>query len=432
MKNNHVSSGISYLDKISGGFLVGDNVVWQVESGSFVELFYLNFIKDSLRNKKKVVFINFNGSPKTILKKLGSLAHEKNLTLLDCFTSGKGEKSDLFTSFYEMREDKNYGCKIIYVNEPARIQKFIEVINRTEENHPKGTSYIIDSITGIQDLWGSEKQVMKLFTHQCPRLYELGTIAYWVMEKDAHTKGFRANLNHISQVVIDLSVQKGIRSLTVTKADNRSTSEVMKPQQYEVVNSQIKFLTPKKDTLDIGIKIKRLRERYAISQVELARRMGVSPSTISQVESNTISLSLSSLIRLAKVLNIPVRAFFEEETKTDKDIFSRRTDRKAVNLVGISGKEVLAEEIFPPDLSGIGHIYMIHFMPGVTIKKHFFIYKEEEMGYMISGNLLVTIGEKINSFEEGDSILLKSEIPTAWENRTDEVARLIWIVRGKL
>jgi len=122
----------------------------------------------------------------------------------------------------------------------------------------------------------------------------------------------------------------------------------------------------------------------------------------------------------------------KKKPKLPRIFFSRRTDRKAVNLAGISGKEVLAEEIFPPDLSGIGHIYMIHFMPGVTIKKHFFIYKEEEMGYMISGNLLVTIGEKINSFEEGDSILLKSEVPTAWENRTDEVARLIWIVRGKL
>lgn len=411
---------------------MGDNVIWRVESGSFVELFYLNFIKSSLRNKKKVVFINFNSSPKTILKRLGSLAHKKNFILLDCFTSGKGEKSDLFTSFYETGEVKKYGCKVIYVNEPAKIQKFIEVINHIEESCPKGTSYIINSITGIQDLWGSEKQVMKLFTHQCPRLYELGTIAYWVMEKAAHTKGFRANLSHISQVVIDLSVQKDICNLTIIKADNRSTSEVMKPQQYKVVNSKIQFLTPKKDTLDIGTKIKRIRENYAISQVELARKMGVSPSTISQVESNIISFSLTSIVRLAKVLDIPVGALFEDgEKSTDKIIF-QKANRKPVNLTSISRKKVSAEELLPPNLTGADNMYLISFMPGVSIKRHFLIHKGEEMGYVVSGKLVVTTGEEAHVIQEGDSILLRSEIPTDWENRSDDIATLIWIARSKI
>ena len=430
MKKNHISSGINYLDRVIGGFLVGDNVIWQVESGAFIELFYLNFIKASIRNKKKVVFLSFNNSPKTILKKLGSFSKKKNLTLIDCFTSGKGESSDLFINFYEKKEYKKYGCKVIHISEPSKISKFIGYINKIEESYPKGTRYIFDSITGIQDLWGSEQQVLKLFTHQCPRLYELKTIAYWILEKGAHGDGFRANLNHISQVVIDLSVEKGICSLTVTKADNRYSSEIMKPQQYEVVNSEIQFLPPPKDALDIGKKIKRLREKSAISQSELAKKMGVSPSTISQVESSSISFSLTSLIRLAKVLDIPVGAFFEEETKTTKEFIFRKESRRSVSLGGASRKKIRGEELLPSHLTGGDQMYMINILPGVTIDRHFLLQKGEEIGYLIAGYLVVKIGDREYKIRGGDTIFLKSDIPTTWENRTDEAARLIWIVRS--
>jgi len=106
MKNNHISSGISYLDKISGGFLVGDNVIWRVESGSFVELFYLNFIKSSLRNKKKVVFINFNSSPKTILKRLGSLAHNEKISSCWIVLPPEKERSRIYSQVF-MRQGRS-------------------------------------------------------------------------------------------------------------------------------------------------------------------------------------------------------------------------------------------------------------------------------------------------------------------------------------
>ncbi len=428
---NRISSGLGYLDKLSGGLMVGDNVIWQVESGSFVELFYLSFLRASLRARKKVVFVNFNSSPRTVLKRLGGMAQNRDLTLLDCFTSGKGEKSDLFTGFYETREAARYRCRVIHVEEPDRIMKFIGLINRIEESHPKGAHYVFDSLTGLQDLWGSEERAMKLFTHQCPRLYELKTIAYWILEKGAHSTGFLANLSHISQVVIDLSVHDGVRRLTVAKADNRSSSEITKPQQYEVANSKIQFLTPKKGAPDIGIRLKRFRERRALSQADLARKMGVTPSTVSQAESNTISLSLSTLVRLAQVLDVPPGAFFEEEAPPGEEFVFRGSERKPVALTGVPRTKARAEELLPPRLSGGERAYLVHFLPGAKLPRHFLVHKGEEWGYLASGAVAVTVGAETRELKAGDSLFLESEIPAGWHNRGEEMATLVWIVKGK-
>jgi hypothetical protein len=58
------------------------------------------------------------------------------------------------------------------------------------------------------DIWGDENLTHKFFTYSCPRLYDLQTVAYWILEKDAHTASFKANLRHITQVAIELDKSK--------------------------------------------------------------------------------------------------------------------------------------------------------------------------------------------------------------------------------
>jgi len=427
MKIKTVSAGINYLDRLIGGLQIGDNVIWQVESGSFVELFYLNFIRVSLRDSKKVVFISFNSSPKTVLTKLGSFTNNKNLTLVDCFTSGKGESSSLFLNFYKS-DYKKYKCRILHIEKPSDVPGFLELINKIEESYPKGTKYIFDSITGVQDLWGGSEQVLKLFTHQCPRLYELQTVAYWILEKGAHSEKFRAQLNHITQVVINLSVDNGICSLTVIKADNRFTSEMSKPQHYEIVNSKIQFISQKKETVNIGRKLREIREKRDISQVDLAERIGVTPSTISQVESNSISLSLSALVRLSKVLNVSIGSFFGESGDSLSQVLFRKDSRTPARIGNFSKREITGELLVPSNIIAKAQMYIINVLPGTSADRHFFLHKGEEFGFLISGNLELKLKEKKYIIREGDAIYLKSEIPLGWNNKTDKAAKLFWVL----
>jgi hypothetical protein len=42
----------------------------------------------------------------------------------------------------------------------------------------------------------------------CPRLFDLDSVAYWILEKDAHSQKFKANIRHITQVVLELYRRK--------------------------------------------------------------------------------------------------------------------------------------------------------------------------------------------------------------------------------
>ena len=67
----------------------------------------------------------------------------------------------------------------------------------------------MESLTGMQDLWEGEEHILKFYFHSCPKLYEMDTIAYWIIEKNAHSSKLKAHINQVAQVAIDLSMDQG-------------------------------------------------------------------------------------------------------------------------------------------------------------------------------------------------------------------------------
>jgi len=96
-----VSSGVPRLDQFLGGLFLGDNVIWYDDSGSQAALFGLKLIEASEQQGKSLIYVSFDRSPKNLLDLLGPLAESQSLTILDCFTHGKGDGSQIFSKFYE-------------------------------------------------------------------------------------------------------------------------------------------------------------------------------------------------------------------------------------------------------------------------------------------------------------------------------------------
>ena len=101
MKKKRVSSGIAQLDQLLGDLYIGDNVLWYEDAGSFSAAFCVHFIRQSLSVKKPIIYVSFDRSPKNVVSFLGPLAESQNFTILDCFTNGKGDRSEVFNKFYE-------------------------------------------------------------------------------------------------------------------------------------------------------------------------------------------------------------------------------------------------------------------------------------------------------------------------------------------
>lgn len=424
MSPSRVSSGIDYLDRLINSFTIGDNVVWHVETGAFVELFCRAFITSSVRQNKDVVYVSFNNSPKNILAKIGPAINNENVVIVDCFTSGKGERADIFLDLYKTAY-KAYKCTVIHIQNPGDMTQFISAINAIEEDKPRGTRYVFDSMTGMQDLCGSSEQVVKLFTRQCPRLYELDTIAYWILEKNAHSDQFRAQINHITQDVIDLAVDDGACVMSVIKAENHPESGMLKKHRYEVVDGMISFVDdPDAGTASIGHRIRALRQKKEISQAQLAKTAGVTPSTISQVESNTITVSLPVLVRLARALNSSVGDLFDEDRPRGGQFIFRAKDR--VMAAGLADGVACAPAIAGQDNPRVS-VDVITIEPGTETDASILPIRGMEVGYMVSGMLELTMNRRAYTINEGDIVCFSAEVPSRWKNNAECAARLLWV-----
>ncbi len=70
---------------------------------------------------------------------------------------------------------------------------------------------------------------------------------------------------------------------------------------------------PPKSTQRLGAKLRLLRRQEGLSQVQLADRLGISPSYLNLIEGNKRPLTAPLLLRLAKAFQLDLRAFAPEE-----------------------------------------------------------------------------------------------------------------------
>ncbi len=427
MNNSKCSTGVEYLDQLLGELRIGDNIVWETEAGSYVDMFVEKFAIYSLFSSHKLVYISFNRSPATMIKKLAKLPNHEYITLLDCFTSGKGDNDPTFNKFYE--DNHHESIKTIKVENPTDVSNFIKVLNEIEEISGEGARYIFDSLTGMQDLWGDEAKTYKFFTYACPRLYDLNTVAYWIMEKGAHTSSFKANLEHVTQVAIDISNVNAQVFLKIIKSEDRYSSTMFKPQRFDIWGEEIVFHeTEKKDILDLGGKVKALRLKKKMTQNELASKINATASYISQVERNLISPSIDAIMLLSKELQVEPGYFFSLEKSVEYSNICHKSQQHPIAFDVIKWDAVKCYLLTTSQINHRMQPILITIEPNSYFSGHFFNHKGDEFLFILKGEVELDIDENSYILREGDSVYIDSTMPTGWRNRGEIQVEAVWIL----
>jgi transcriptional regulator with XRE-family HTH domain/KaiC/GvpD/RAD55 family RecA-like ATPase len=426
VERKRISTGVGELDPILGGLLIGDNVVWYDDAGSLTAVYTMNFLQASLAQKKYFIYVSFDRSLRNLLGKLGPLVESKSLTILDCFTHGKGKGAEIFRRYYEEME---VPCCVVQVENPADPDNVMAHFNNCHSRMKGDVRFVFESLTGMQELWEGEEQISRFYTHTCPRLYDLNTIGYWIMEKEAHSKRLKATINQIAQVAIELSLKRGKTSLSIVKAENREIESINTPHHYWTRGLNITFDSRQQSAhrIDLGSRIREFRTKRGFSQTELARMVGVTPSNISQIESNQIHPSLPALFKMAESLSVDVSSFFQESPEAVRQVVIRESDGVDVQLPDMPKNSMSAKRMAPLDVSAKAEPYILEIAPRKVLPSHFFIHKGDEVGYLLTGKLQVRIGGNIHAVRSGDVIYLGMEMPSQWENPGPGTARLLWI-----
>ena len=87
--------------------------------------------------------------------------------------------------------------------------------------------------------------------------------------------------------------------------------------------------------MDIGLKIKKLREQQKISQEELALKIFVSRQTISNWETNKSCPDVKSLITLSDIFNVSLDNFIKDDIKEMREVVEKATIKNFNVISGV-------------------------------------------------------------------------------------------------
>ena len=100
---------------------------------------------------------------------------------------------------------------------------------------------------------------------------------------------------------------------------------------------------------NIGGNIRFLRMARQVSQQEMAERIGISQTHLSNLERNHVNVNLKLLLRIANVLECPLEVFLDTQTaldwgkeqaekETPAEVYTLEEVRQLLQLVRLSNK----------------------------------------------------------------------------------------------
>ena len=185
----------------------------------------------------------------------------------------------------------------------------------------------------------------------------------------------------------------------------------------------------------VGSRLRTERERLGIGLRELARRVGVSPSLVSQIELDRVNPSVSTLYALVTELGMTMSDVFGESRPGERTVVQLRgglaerpETRRVINLA--SG--VRWERLTRDSDRDVEFLYVVYPVgaascPADALMTH----GGKEYGYVTSGTLGVQVGFEEYELGPGGSIAFDSSSPHRLWAIGDEPVHAIWVVIGR-
>lgn len=172
--------------------------------------------------------------------------------------------------------------------------------------------------------------------------------------------------------------------------------------------------------VEIGSRLRRVREMAGISQRTLAKRAGITNSTISLMESNGTNPSIGALKRVLDAMSVSLSDFFAMDETSNDQSFYRGSELTEIGNGLISLRQV-GRSMTGRQLQILSETYQ----PGASTGKISLTHEGEEGGVVISGFLEITVDDEKRVLGPGDAYSFDSRRPHSVRCVGDEPARCI-------
>ena len=376
MTGDRVGSGVADLDELLDGLILGDNVVLVAEAPAVVGQLEDALVSESLARGQRCFYVSARSNLPKLRERLPG-----EVTILDARPRGPyADPALLETTLVEGSRGTPPGC------------------------------VVIDALEAFARRWGTDRAVA-FFSRVCPRLFDLGALAYWRASREELGRSFVERITKVTQCVLEL----GSDHLRVVKAEGRPASVQGRLLRLRIDGGRV-VLEDERALGRLGRGLEQLRRQRNLSQTDLARLGRVSPSAISQAEGGRRGLSLDTLLTLADGLGVGL-----DEILASSPLPGYVLGRHHRSSPG-SLKPLLDD---PKAGLRASLVRLKAGEAGAPDKLH----KASELVLVASGLVQVTVGEDTPVMRAGDALLATRAPVTGWRNLVNEPALLFWVLR---
>ncbi len=187
----------------------------------------------------------------------------------------------------------------------------------------------------------------------------------------------------------------------------------------------------------VGSRLRQERERSGMSLRELARRVGVSPSLVSQIELDRVNPSVSTLYALVSELGMTMSDVFGDaaqaparvrNAKRDEGLVTYPEGRRVINLAsGVRWERLTTRSDTDVEFLHVAYPVGAESCPQDALVTH----AGREYGYVTSGRLGVCVGFDEYELGPGASIAFDSSSPHRLWTIGEEPVHAVWLVLGR-
>lgn len=178
-------------------------------------------------------------------------------------------------------------------------------------------------------------------------------------------------------------------------------------------------------SVNIGERLRELREARNISMRALATNSGLSANALSMIERGKVSPSVSTLYKLADALGVSITAFFGPEGERKQVVFLKADERARVSFTrgvfeGLGGEQFV----------GRVEPFMLTLENSANSGPRNMTHTGHEFVFCLRGELEYQVERQVYRLSAGDNLLFAAQLKHRWKNPGRTVATALIIISG--
>jgi transcriptional regulator with XRE-family HTH domain len=179
-------------------------------------------------------------------------------------------------------------------------------------------------------------------------------------------------------------------------------------------------------SVDVGARLRQLREARGHSIRELARRSGISANALSLIERGRSSPSVSTLYKVSDALEIPITTLFQVgDDEVAEVVYIRAGERTRVPFM-----RGLWEGLGGESFSGRVEPFALTLENGANSGPALIEHTGHEFVLCLRGQLEYQVASQIYTLEGGDTLLFAAHLRHRWRNPGPLVTSAVFVLSG--